>query len=235
MEIQMDYREYMDNPLIVKLLKDGEKNTVLSKPLAVGDYFYSPVLVEHKTLINYMDDVTNGHIFQQAQDMLYSKQQQPELELYILISGNMTDIFKQFRPLKVNGQQVYEHGTPKWGIVPANARGLSAAWASLNKQGIRVSFVGDQGFLVQKMLYLFGKYNDGKERVYNPMRKPITTEDEVLTNYLSIEGIGEESAKKLGKRFPVPRNFYNAGLIEFEAVLGFQKGRRLYNFINGIK
>lgn len=225
----------MDNPLIVNLLKDGGKNTVISKTLDVGDYFYPPVLVEHKTLINYMEDVTNGHIFQQAQDMLYSKQQNPELEPYILISGNITDIFKQFRPLKVNGQQVYESGKPKYVPINANAKGLVAAFSSLNRQGIKTSFIGDKGFMVQAMLYSFEKYNDGKVRTYNPIRAPITNEDAVLTNYMSMEGIGEETAKKLQARFPIPRQLYNAGLIDFEALFGFQKGRKVYNFINGIK
>jgi len=235
MEITMDYREFMDNPLIVNLLKDSGKNTIISKPLAVADYFFPPVLAEHKTLINYMDDVTNGHIFQQAQDMLYSKEEHPEMELYILISGNITDIFKQVRPLKINGQQIYENGRPKWVPVHANAKGLIAAFSSLNRQGIKTSFVGDQGFMVQALLYLFEKYNDGKVRTYNPIRAPITNEDAVLTNYMSITGVGEENAKKLRERFPLPRQLYNAGLIDFEAIMGFQHGRRLYNFINGIK
>ncbi len=235
MEINVDYREYMDNPLIVKLLEAGGKNTVISKPLAVGDYFCPPVLVEHKTLVNYMEDVTNGHLFQQAQDMLHSKKEFPDLEPYILISGNITDIFKQFKPLKVNGVQMYENGKPKWVPIHANAKGLIAAWSSLNLQGIKTSFIGDQGFMVQAMLYSFEKYNDGKVRTYNPIRAPITSEDAVLTNYMSILGIGEENAKKLRERFPTPRKFYNAGLIEFESCIGFQHGRKLYNFINGIK
>lgn len=235
MEIQIDYREFVDNPLIVNLLKDGGKNTVISKPLTVFDYFYPPVGIEHKTLINYMEDVTNGHIFQQAQDMLYSKEEHPEIEPYIFISGNITDIFKQVRPLKINGIQQYEHERPKWVPVHANAKGLIAAFSSLNRQGIKTSFIGDQGFMVQAMLYIFEKYNDGKVRTCNPIRSPITNEDKILTNYMSIIGIGEEGAKKLKSRFPIPKQLYNGSLIDFEACLGFQHGRKLYNFINGIK
>lgn len=224
MEIIVDYREYMDNPLIMNLLKDSGKNTIISKPLAVGDYFYPPVLVEHKTILNYMTDVQNGHIFQQSQDMLYSKEETPELEPYILISGNFTDIFKQVR----------QEGN-KWIPVRANAKGLIAAWSSLNKQGIKTSFIGDKGFMVHAMLNLFEKYNDGKIRTYNPIRAPSTSEDATLTNYLSLEGIGDINAKKLRERFSFPKLLYNAKLIELEAVLGFQHGRKLYKFINGIK
>ncbi len=85
------------------------------------------------------------------------------------------------------------------------------------------------------MLSTFEKYNDGKVRTYNPIRLPITTDDEILANYMSNIGVGEESAKKFKERFKTPKQFYNASLIEYEAVMGFQKGRKLYNFINGIK
>lgn len=228
MEITMDYREYMDNPIIVNLLKNSGENRVISKPLAVGDYFYPPVLIEHKTVLNYMEDVTNGHIFQQAQDMLYSKEEFPELELYILVSGNFTDIFKQVRPIK-------EGNKTKWVPIRANVKGLIAAWSSLNRQGVKTSFVGDKGFMVQAMLYLFEKYTDGKVRTYNPIRAPPTSEDAILTNYMSIENIGDINAKKLQERFPIPKQLYNASLLDFEAILGFQHGRKLYNFINGVK
>lgn len=216
MKIYVDTNEAAAHPFIVSALKDGGKNEIEIKHLECGDYFCPPVLIETKTnLADYVGSVKDGRIFKQAQDMLYTRSQNMDTKIYILISGNLDDLWKLGHTL------------------PADP--LIAAWASLNVQGIPTSFVGGHYFLIKGMLNLFNKYNDGKIRTYNPIRAPITSEDSVLTNYMSIEGIGEESAKKLRERFPRPKQLYNANLIEFEAAIGFQHGRKLYNFINGIK
>lgn len=232
MEIAIDYREFGDNPKIVAALRDSNKNTVISKTLDVGDYLCYPVLIEHKTLPNFVGDVKSGHIFQQAQDMLYSKQQNPELQPYILISGDIADIFK----------------LQKWQNI--QAKPLIAAWASLNRQGIPTSFVGNLWFLIHGMLYLFEKYHDGKNREYNPVRKPSTSDDLILRNYESIkwvtkredgteytDGIGEITAQKLKEKFPIPKALYNTTkeqLMEIDGI-GEVTANKLIKFFEGEK
>lgn len=220
MEIFVDYREAEKHPMIVSALKDGGKNKITIKTLDCGDYFCPPVLVEAKvTLSDYVSSVKSGRIFQQAQDMLYSKQQAPDLKLLIIIAGDIADIWKLQKYQKIQAEP------------------LIAAWASLNVQGIPTAFIGNQWFFIKGLLYLFEKYNDGKERNYNPMRMPVTSDNQILTNYMSIDGIGEPTAKKLKERFPVPRDFYNATKEQLMEVKGIGKktAGELVSFFKGEK
>ncbi len=228
MQIQIDSLEASDNPQTVTALKDNGKNEIIIKRLECGDYFCSPCLIEHKTLADYVNSVKTGRIFQQCQDMLYSRQQNFDLKLYIFISGNIADIFN------------LPHG--------AQAEPLIAAWASLNRQGVPTIFIGNQWFFTKGMLYLFSKYNDGKERKYNPVRAPITSNDLILNNYQSIswitkskngtdimDGIGEITAKKLKEKFPTPKKLYNATITELQEVegIGQKTATDLIRFFNG--
>lgn len=232
----MDSNEYARNPKIIDgilkvLNKKHEKhpkeelytsNEVVSEHLLVGDYKYNGVLVEHKTLPNFFGDVNSGHIFQQAQDMLYSKEDAKKSGIdvypYILISGDITDIF----------EQPFGHYT---------AEPMIAAWASLNRMGIPTSFVGNQWFFIRGIIDLFVKHYDGKERVYNPVRKPIELEHVVLSNYCSIswfgenpkthkqfmDGIGEKTARRLAEKFRAPKDLYNATAEQLMEVDGIGK------------
>lgn len=223
----MSSNEYSKNPKIVEgilkyLNKLHEKNPkdplfldnlVVPVNLEVGDYKYNNVLIEHKALSNYFGDVQSGHVFQQAQDMLYTKIQFPDIHLYILISGDIADVFKQ-----------------PFGKYQGEA--MIAAWASLNTIGITTSFVGNQWFFIHGMIDLFVKHNDGKERIYNPVRKPVELEHMVLTNYCAIkwltekgrtDGVGETTARRLAEKFRAPKSLYNATVEQLMEVEGIGK------------
>lgn len=213
MEITIDIHE--DNKKSVsEILKNKGSNNVKIDTLLCGDYYCYPVLVEHKKLPDYVSSVKNELIFQQAQDLLFNQKQNPELKPYIMISGNITDIIK---------------------LPGAQAKPLIAAWASLNRQGIPTSFVGSEWFFLHGLLYLFEKYNDGKDREYNPVRKPTELEDYILTNYCSLDGIGEKTAIKLKEKFSTPKKLYNATMDELIQVEGIGKltAEKLIKFFNG--
>lgn len=192
-------------------------NEVVSEHLECGDYRYNHILVEHKTLPNFFGDVQSGHIFQQAQDMLYTKSLDPDVYPYILISGDIADIFKQ-----------------PFGTYQAEA--MIAAWASLNRLGVPTSFMGNQWFFIRGMINLFTKHYDGKERIYNPVRKPVELEHMVLTNYCCIvDGVGEKTARKLAERFRKPKDLYNASvedLIKIDGI-GIKTAEKMVNFFEG--
>lgn len=231
MQIIIDDREALDQPKTVEFLKENGKNEIIIKRLEVGDYFCYPVLVEAKnTLYDYHDSVNSSRIFQQAQDMLYNRQQNFDLKLYIMIAADIADFSKLTRPETSNGKTT---------MIPikANPEGLIAAWSSLNRQGVNTSFVGNQWFFRQGLLDLFKKYNDGKIRTYNPIRVPITVEDQILTNYMSIADVGEKTAKELKKRFPYPKSLYTATYDELTSVdgIGDTTAIKLLKFFNGEK
>lgn len=219
MIIKIDTNEYSLHPKIVESLhyllmkkKQTSKldlyndNQIISQKLECGDYMFNNILVEHKSLADFCGSVTSGHIFQQCQDMLYFKEQFPDIKLYILISGNPEDI-------------------PKLPHAP-NISSMIAAWASLNMR-IPTSFLGNSYFFVNGLIDLFEKNFDGKIREYNPVRKPQEFDDIVLSNYCSL--VGEKTAKNLMKMFPYPKLLYNATkeqLMEVEGV-----GRETAEFI----
>jgi ERCC4-type nuclease len=199
----MDSNEYMQQPLIVEyinkfLAKKKEKaktpelielykeNGIITKKLMCGDYMFNEILVEHKGK-DYCSSVSSDLIFQQAQDMLYTKEQNPNMKLFIMISETPTSILDD------------EH--------PVNVEAMVAAWARLNKT-IPTSFLGNEYFFVVGLIDTFEKHYDGKIKEYSPVRKPQEFDDIVLSNYVSL--VGEKTAEKLIKKFPYPRLLYNA-------------------------
>ena len=217
MIIKIDTNEYSLHPQIVQsinflLMKKKQsvdeeslinlynENKIVSQKLECGDYMFNNVLVEHKTLSDFCGSVMNDHIFQQVQDMLYFKEQFPDVKLYILISGNPEDI-------------------PKLEHAP-NLDSMIAAWSSLNMR-IPTSFLGNSYFFVRGLVDLFEKHNDGKIRDYNPVRKPQQFDDIILSNYCSL--VGEETAKKLIKKFPYPKLLYNATTEQLREIDGIGK------------
>lgn len=211
MKIYIDSNEYAGHPQIVEginrylNIKSKKKenhemfinNEVISKHLEVGDYQFNKIIIEHKILSNFGGDVLSGHIFQQAQDLLHCMSLDPEVKGYILISGNISDIMK-----------LSFISSDKKTIYPYDLSSMIAAAASLNRIGVPTIFLGDQHCFISFMIDLFTKYYDGKERTYNPIRKPQEFDDIILSNYCSI--VGEETSKSLMKRFPYPKLLYNA-------------------------
>lgn len=240
MIIKVDTNEYALHPKIMdkirKVLQEMkdvhsndyelyQTNDVISQHLECGDYMFRNILVEHMTLSDYGGKVMNGRIFQQAQDMLYSKETYPELKPFIMISGNIADIIKI---------SYIENGKA---IFPYKPKPMIAAWSSLNRIGIPTSFVGDFWFFVYGLIDLFEKHFDGKNREYNPVRKPVQLKDEILTNYCGIPEIGEERARLLQKKFPTPKDLYNAPKEELMKVdkIGEKTATSMLEFFNGLR
>jgi len=229
MIIKIDTNEYALHPKVVesinyllmkkqqtskdKILIDLYKeNKIIPQKLECGDYMFNNVLVEHKALQDFCNSVTNGLIFQQCQDMLYFKEQNPDIKLFILISGNPEDIIK------------LPHAP--------NIASMIAAWSSLNMR-IPTSFMGNSYWFVNGLVDLFEKLFDGKVREYSPIRRPQEFDDIILSNYVSI--VGEKTAKNLLKKFPIPKQLYNSTkeqLMEVDLV-GKETAEFIVNFSEG--
>lgn len=189
-----------------------EENKIITKKLECGDYQFNNILIEHKTISDYCGSIMSNHLFQQVQDMIETQKQFPDIKLFVIISGNPTDILS------------LEH--------PVNPDAMLSAWASLSKN-INVSFVGNTHFFVVGMINLFEKFYDGKIRNYSPIRKAQEFDDIILSNYCSL--VGEKTARKLMEKFPYPKLLYNASkeqLLEVEGI-GKDTAEFLLNVIEG--
>lgn len=240
MKIYIDTNEYIGHPLIIegirksltrRLEKSNNRemftnNEIISKHLEVGDYQFNKIIIEHKVLSNYGGDVLSGHIFQQAQDILHCMSLDSEVRGYILISGNISDIIKLSYKDKTKNTKY-----------PFKLAPMIAAAASLNRLGVPTIFLGDQYCFINFMIDLFTKYYDGKNREYNPVRKPVQLQDEILTNYCSIPGISEQRATALQKKFTTPKDLYNASKEQLMGVDGIKEklSNNILDFINGLR
>lgn len=231
MKIRVDSNEAWENSQIVDGLKKLGHEIVVEH-LEVGDYICGRTLVEHKRLPNWAGDVENGHVFQQAQDMRHSMSLDPNLKCYIIVSGDIEKIFYLTRLEE-------KDGIKKMVPVKMQPEGQIAAWASLTSEhyGIPVCFLSNNWFMIRGLHYLFTKDNDGKVSEVNPVRAPIRYEDQVLTNYASIDGVGIITAKKLREVFPIPKYLYNATELQLKQIEGFGEKtiKKLLNFFNGIE
>lgn len=194
----MKKKQTVKSDVLIDLYKE---NKIMSQKLECGDYLFNNILVEHKSLADFCGSVTSGLIFQQSQDMLYFKEKFPDMKLFILISGDPEDIMK------------LPHAP--------HLESMIAAWASLNTR-IPTSFMGNSYWFSHSLINLFEKFFDGKVREYSPIRKPQEFDDIILSNYVSL--VGEETAKKLIKKFPYPKLLYNATKEQLMEVDGIGKG-----------
>lgn len=210
MNVYIDYREQNNHPLITELL-DSYGFTTIIKPLLVGDFVCSGVIVEHKTDEDYAKSVGNKLLFQQVQDMKSNK----DYACYVLVSARIKDILRK-------------------GLLKQNA--LFASVASIEERGVHVMFIEDEESVANQMRYLFTKHHDGKNRNINPVRKLVTTKDMVINNYLTLPGVDIILAERLYEKFPVPDMLYRAESKELQTVngIGEKVSNKIYEFYSGI-
>lgn len=210
MNIFVDYREQKNHPQITELLDSYGFNTII-RSLVVGDFICNGVIVEHKTAEDYGKSIRSKLLFQQCQDMKSN-----DMDCYVLVSARIKDILRMEKPMKQNA--------------------LFASIASVRERGVSIIFLENEEFVANQMKYLFTKHRDGKNRNINPIRKPTTSKDIVVTNYLTIPGIDVVLAERLYEKFPIPNLLYRASSEELQTVeqIGEKIANKIYNFCNGI-
>ena len=211
MNVFVDYREQQNHPYITELL-DSYGFTTIIKSLKVGDFICNGVIVEHKTCEDYVKSLKSKLLFQQCADM----KNNPDMDCYVLVSARIKDILRMENSMKQNA--------------------LFASIASIRERGVQIMFMENEEFVANQMRYLFTKHHDGKNRNINPVRKPTTTKDAVITNYLTLPSVDIVLAERLYQRFPVPEMLYNATPEQLQEVerIGEKIGNIIHEFCNGI-
>lgn len=213
-EAIVDSREYSNQPYIISLL--SEDLSLVQKELEVGDYLCGRVIFEHKTCENLIQDIYNGHLLQQCQDMAYSS-----LFGYVpnvIMSCNISDIFKYV------GSSLSEDF-------------LLGTISSINYHyGIKTTFLSNERMLVKYMKISFEKGNEVKMPSVSPVRKPVFTGDAVAYHYSTIPSVGKDIAIKLKEVFPLPIMLYSSSIEKLQEVplIGEKRAKKIYDFVHGI-
>lgn len=206
LKIFVDNRE---DSLIYNMLPDDEFDIEI-KQLQVADYVCNNCIIERKgDEKDFIGSVLDGRIWQQCQDMLSV----PDAHPYILVSASL----RSFTYLGYDTDTII-------GII-----------TSLNRRGVSTLLVESDDNFIKFVKTFFKKYNDGKIRLVNPIRRlQVSTDDMVLYNYMSLPYVGPKTAEKLKSAFPIPMNLYSATLDKImDSGIGKTKATKIHNFING--
>ena len=212
MNVYIDYREQQNHPQITELLDSYGFNTII-KPLVVGDFICNGVIVEHKAGEDYIKSLKSKLLFQQCADMKNNL----DMDCYVLVSARIKDIFRMENSIKQNA--------------------LFASIASIRERGVQIMFLESEEYVANQMRYLFTKHHDNKNRNINPVRKPTTAKDAIVTNYLTLPAVDIVLAERLYEKFPIPNLLYNASIEELQNIerIGEKIANRIFEFCNGHK
>ena len=206
--VYVDSLEHNEHPDISLELSDTFN--IIIQRLPTGDYMSGNIIIEYKTLRNFISDIQSEHIFQQAQDMSVNS----EYQSYILISGSINDLWRYGLGISTNA--------------------VSGAVASLTvRWNIPVMFLGSKLNTVKTMTYMFQKAHDNKPAYIFPVRKKITYDDYYINYLQSLPGVGEKTAAALKKLFTTPKHLCNATYTELSKAIGKKKAEKIYRFFHG--
>ncbi len=192
-EIIIDYRE-KSNAVVKHLLK--ENISIKFANLSVGDFMIGPVVIEFKTVIDFVASIIDKRLLDQVKRL--SKTEKP----LIIIQGE-EDIYsvRNIHKNAINGMIssiVVDYDIP-------------LLWFKNPKE-------------TASFLYSLAKRFQGEKRDINlHVKKPSTLKEQQEYLIASIPGIGSMLAKNLLKRFKTIKAIANADIKEIEQVEGIGK------------
>lgn len=213
MEIQVDYRELENHPEI-KFFFEVEEAFPIRTTLNIGDYYANGILFEHKTHEDLVKSVKEGLLFQQIADMNYNI----DVQSYIFVSCSMHEITN----MRSRGMSENE---------------LNNTIASIFERGVPILFCESIGNMVSIMVNLMKKHSDDNDRTVNPVRKPISQEEQMQLTYSTIPSVGQRLSERLYSEFPTLDKLMEAKLPQLVVVDGISKKKAttIYNYLHGIK
>ena len=206
MRIWADYREEKSG--VPELLKKLGVIVEL-RNLPVGDYAISNrVVVERKTVPDFLASIIDGRIFRQSEELLQVERP------YIVIEGPYEHLL---------GRKISENAF--WG-----------ALISLTEMGIHVIHV-NSAEETAKFLYNLARreIERNKERRMPILKKKAKEDKEIALRVLaSLPYVGEKTAERILERFGSLREFFSAGLPEISSIQGIEgeKGKKVFEIIN---
>ncbi|USN45927.1 MAG: DEAD/DEAH box helicase [Candidatus Woesearchaeota archaeon] len=199
--VAADYREKPST--VLKALRDFGVQISLEK-LSVGDYVLSKhVVIEYKTVKDFIDSLVDRRIFDQAKNML-------SYEKPLIIVEGTEDIYEQRN------------------ISPNAIKGLLTSL--MLDFRIPVLFTKNPQETAEYLFGLAKREQEGKEKhLSRHSAKPLTEKEQQIYLISSLPGVGEALAKELLDRFKTPLAVFTASLEALQTAnnLGEKKAQKI--------
>jgi len=159
-----------------------------SEKLEVGDYKYGDLVIERKTIFDFISSIKKGHIQKQAIELQQFKYP------YVIVIGYYEDIFKSPQ------YQYFRHFTKEHWI---------GSLASINIRYERVKFINirNNKDYIKLVLKLIEKTYDNKKVLYSTevmkLDKNVSLEDRKALMLTAIPGVSLGKAKTLLKKIDI--------------------------------
>ncbi len=203
-EIIVDYRE--KNSLVpASLVKLGAD--IDFQELKVGDYIVRNVVIERKTVSDFLSSMLNKRLISQLENM---KQHENSL---LIIEG-------------IEEQELYSEEAGE-GIHPNAIRGFLLS--ILLKHKIPIIFTKNSEDTARYLLVILKK--EEQETPLNSKRKSLDRKEQLQFIIEGFPGIGPKNAKKLLKKFKTIKGIANASEEEIGEIVG-KKAERISKIIN---
>ena len=191
-KIIIDYRE-KNSPIPSQLVKFGLDTQI--KELKVGDYIIGNVVIERKTISDFLSSMINKRLLRQIEDL-------KQFEKRLLIIEGMEE------------QEIYKD--KDYGINPNAIRGFLLSITL--KHNIPIIFTKNSED-TSKFIQLIANKKE-KQMPLNGKKKALDKKEQLQFVLESFPGIGPKTAQKLLEKFGTIQNIINAPEESLKEILG---------------
>tara|TARA_Y100000310_G_scaffold345234_1_gene462980 strand:+ start:3338 stop:4024 length:687 start_codon:yes stop_codon:yes gene_type:complete len=195
-KIIIDHRE--KNSLVWSILISLGVETEF-KELKVGDYIVKDVVIERKTVFDFISSMKNKRLVNQLEELQQYKNK------LLIIEG-------------IDEQELYseEYSKEKIGMHPNSVRGFLLSIVLNHK--VPIIFTKNQEDTA-KFIFILSK-REMKEVSLNVSKKSLNKKERKQFIIESFSGIGPKTTKKLLKKFKTIKNIINASQEELKEIIG---------------
>lgn len=204
-KVIIDHRE--KNSLVVsELISKGFE--IEFKVLKVGDYIVKDVVIERKTVSDFINSMKNRRLVNQLEELQQYKNK------LLIIEG-------------LDEQELYTNSEEFIGMHPNSVRGFLLS--ILLKYRVPIVYTKDSEDTAKFILVLSKRKE--KEASLNVSKKNLSKKERLQFIVESFPGIGPKNAKKLLEKFKTLKNLINASQKELKEVIG--KRADIFKIVEG--
>ena len=193
-KIIIDYRE--KNSLVSSVLVSLGAE-IEFRELKIGDYVVKDVVIERKTVFDFISSMKNRRLINQLEDLQQYKKK------ILIIEG-------------IDEQELYSDSTERIGMHPNAIRGFLLS--IILNYNVPIIFSKNSEDTA-KFIFILSK-RESKEASLNVVKKTLNKKERMQFIVEGFSGIGPKTAKKLLKKFRTIKNIINSSQEELKEVIG---------------